>query len=37
MAETFSATVLYSYQSGISHNVLVTEFESGKEQRKYLA
>ena len=36
MAETFSATPLYIYQSGINHNVLVTEFESGKEQRKYL-
>lgn len=33
---TFTATPLYSYQRGINHNVLVTEFESGKEQRKYL-
>jgi len=33
---TFTATPLYAYQRGINHNVLVTEFESGKEQRKYL-
>ena len=33
---TFSATPLYAYQRGINHNVLITEFESGKEQRKYL-
>ncbi len=33
---TFTAVPLYSYQRGINHRVLVTEFESGKEQRKYL-
>jgi phage-related protein len=33
---TFTTTPLYAYQRGINHNVLVTEFESGKEQRKYL-
>jgi len=33
---TFTATPLYAYQRGINHNVLITEFESGKEQRKYL-
>ena len=33
---TFTTKPLYSYQRGINHNVLITEFESGKEQRKYL-
>lgn len=33
---TFAIKPLYSYQRGINHNVLITEFESGKEQRKYL-
>ena len=36
MAETFSYSPLYAYQRGLNHRVLVTEFESGKEERKYL-
>lgn len=35
MAETFSATPLYSWEARSSANVLITEFESGKEQRRY--
>lgn len=36
MIETFSFSPLIEYQQTASHRVLVTEFESGKEERKYL-
>jgi len=34
--ETFSFVPDYSWQTTFGHKVLVTEFESGKEQRRYL-
>ena len=33
--ETFSFAPDYSWQIAFGHEVLVTEFESGKEQRRY--
>lgn len=35
MAETFSATPQYIWEVSSSHNVLISTFESGKEQRRY--
>lgn len=32
---TFNFTPLYAWQKTHNHNVLVTTFESGKEQRRY--
>lgn len=36
MAETFSSTAQYIWETTHNYNVIRTEFESGKEQRKYL-
>jgi len=36
MAETFSVTPQYIWESSYRYNVIRTEFESGKEQRKYI-
>ena len=36
MAETFSTVPQYVWEITNDYNVLVTTFESGKEQRKYL-
>ena len=36
MAETFSVTPQYIWEPSYRYNVIRTEFESGKEQRKFL-
>lgn len=36
MAETFSVTPQYIWEPSYRYNVIRTEFESGKEQRKYI-
>lgn len=36
MAETFNVTPQYIWEPSYHYNVIRTEFESGKEQRKYI-
>ena len=36
MAETFNVTPQYVWEPSFNYNVIRTEFESGKEQRKFL-